>query len=130
MNEYKQILADREFRELLAHIVETAVDRAINAVGKKPEDEYPELMSLNQTKKFLRMNENLFKAIRNGDLWPVTVQGKPKFRKSDLLLFNLHGTARVNGNKPPRNANQTFTKSRVCKSTRSLYSAITEISKK
>ena len=107
MSDYKQIINDREFRELIAEVIDTAVKEAIRMVGKKPEDDLPELMSLNQTKKFLHIERTLYKAIKNGDLWTVTAQGKPRFRKSDLLLFQLYGTARINGNKPPRRGNQS-----------------------
>ena len=129
MSDYARLLADGEFRQFLAEVIDTTVRQTILTVGKKPEDEYPELMSLSQTKKFLHLDINLFKAIRNGDLWTVTVRGKSMFRKSDLILFNIHGTARVLGNKPPVTRKSAIPplKSKPCKSTRSIQSVNTEM---
>ena len=101
MSDYKRLLADHDFIEFVATIIEKTGKALALEVKQKPEDSLPELMSLRQTRKFLHLKDGIPKALRSGDLWTVTVQGKPKFRKADLLLFNLHGTARVNGNKPP-----------------------------
>ena len=103
MSDYKRLLADHDFIELVASLIEKTGKALALEAKHKPEDSLPELMSMNRTKKFLHRGDGIYEAIRKGDLWRITVQGKPMFRKSDLILFNLHGTARVNGNKPPRN---------------------------